>query len=140
MVITTRFNLGQKVWRLSLHSPTKHVQCGACEGTGEVPLANNEKWTCPSCVGRRVKRVSPPVCWNVGGPYIIGQVRVQLNIPGLNERGDERIYMFVETGIGSGTLHEEEHIFPSHEMAEKEKALRDEALIKEREGTDEARS
>ncbi len=67
----------------------------------------------------------------IRGPYTVGQVRVQItDSPGIEgeERFDnykaqkqrEEEYMFIETGIGSGTIHKLEDLFATKAEATKE--------------------
>lgn len=50
--------------------------------------------------------------WYVGGEYTVGQVRSTVS-----DSGQEDEYMCVETGIGSGTLHRADSLFPSEQAA-----------------------
>jgi hypothetical protein len=94
MILETKFNLGETVWTIGMFNwPSKNYM--------------------------------------VGGPLTIGQVRKEVTFsPGIEgksmfsnyapQSGDEEQYMCVETGIGSGTLHNADKLFRTKEEAETE--------------------
>jgi hypothetical protein len=66
--------------------------------------------------------------WQVIGPMTIGQVRVEVtDSPGIEgetmfdnykeQKSAKEVYMCIETGIGSGTLHDGERLFATKSEA-----------------------
>lgn len=85
MILKTKFDLGETVWMIGMFN-----------------------W--------------PSKTYMVGGPMTIGQVRKEVtNSPGVDgeemfhnympQKSDKEQYMCIETGIGSGTLHDADKLF-----------------------------
>ncbi len=122
MQISSTFDLGQKVWTVYRTSDTIKLPCGFCRGAGrlsvEGPSGSREYVDCPKCKGRREIALATMPQWAASEqPLVIGQVRVEItDSPGDGKHGPtsnygpahgrEERYMCVETGIGSGTLHD----------------------------------
>lgn len=133
MKLESKFDLNDTVYTITRTSVPKTKTCTGCEGAGVIELKNGNKSGCPECHGRKIVLVPQPVQFNVQlVPLTIGLVRVQAknlfqegifdNIgyykEGLTEFETE--YMCYETGIGSGTVWNEENLFATQEEAQAE--------------------
>lgn len=135
MILESKYDLGQEVW--SIHTTHEHVSlpCLFCRGAKYLKVSGPtedvyESVPCPRCQGRgSVALVTIPV-WAVdSSPMTIGMVRVEVKqSPGLPggsrftnysaQDGREESYMCVETGVGSGSIHRVERLYPSKEAAQ----------------------
>ena len=120
MIIQSKFNLGDKIYRLGrlyIDHPTKHPnECNICSSTGRVTI-DGESFCCPKCKGKvEVETDYSVTHYHRGEPsmdaYTIGQIsaRVQKN-------KIEIQYMCKETGIGSGRIYNEDECFATYEEA-----------------------
>ena len=138
MDIKTKYSLNDTVY-LIRNKPLVHFEkCGACSGDGVVVLNDEKTRTCPECYGRKGFSRNGPDKWQIEGSLRIGQVRAKItNIKSdgmFDNVGDysegctesEIEYMAYETGVGSGTIHDESNLFPTYEEAESECANRNE--------------
>lgn len=118
MKITTKYTVGDTVYRKApSYRDYREVSCELCVGTGEVTIAGAEdrKAKCPDCYGRGTRGVDFPVP-SLAQELTIGQVNVMTR--NKTDRGEKEVtYMCKETGVGSGTVHREEHLFESAEEA-----------------------
>lgn len=137
MKIETKFDLGQKVYRIGTTSERTKATCAKCAGTGacRVTFADLTAGTlrCDHCHGTGWVYVEPVAGWAVRGTDVIGQVRVQETrsdgLPGYEDWQSgqhnlgprpysyEEQYMLVGTGIGSGTIWPVAKLFASNEEA-----------------------
>ena len=121
MEIETKFNLGDVVYGISKrYKQVKHT-CGACNGVGSVEL-NGKSFTCPECWGRGYTETTEPMAWRVATdlfPSTIGRVEVsRYDKKYLKDNDNETKYMVASTGVGSGSLWDEESLFSSFEEAQ----------------------
>lgn len=130
MKIETKFSNGDRVYAITSERVKVWHPCGFCGATGRIAGADATDRSCPECVGRRGSYTYEDKGWNVElMPLTIGQVRVEITeTPGSGDPDeifdnfkprtdyDER-YMCVETGVGSGTLHNGEKLFATREAA-----------------------
>lgn len=116
MIVKTKFDLGQEVYKISFHTKSIRVTCKTCLGKGIVIL-KKEEFSCPKCNRLGFKNQTEPQEWRVSGPYRIGNVKTNLFEKYINK--NEILYMMDETGIGTGTIHREEHLMSSRKAAEK---------------------
>ena len=118
MKLTTKYTVGDTVYRKTAeYRDYREVSCELCRGAGEVPIAGAEdrKAECPDCYGRGTRGVDFPVP-SRPQELTIGQVNVTTQ--NKTDRGEKHVtYMCKETGVGSGTVHREEHLFESAEEA-----------------------
>jgi hypothetical protein len=147
MNIETPFDLGQKVWRIQNASNPHRKPCKVCEGTGMVTVPRREKQIlCPDCNGRAWIKVYPPAQWNVMGEITIGMITA-IAINKLKDEEKETIfdntghyfkegnttfkfeYMCYETGLGSGSLYNDNWIFATQEEAQAECDRRNSELV-----------
>ncbi len=115
MTITTKYNIGDKVWIGMTRWIDKSVKCPECEyGYIKIILSTGaeSRARCPVCYGRNFKSSGDfhPVVESM----TIGSVRYDSHA-----KVDEQFsYMCHETGVGSGSIWYEPHIFTTKEEAE----------------------
>lgn len=132
MKLNTTYGLNDKVFPITLDRKREYVPCAACNGMGEVQLADGEKHQCPVCYGSGGHGKWLDKKWHVGSALTIGQVQIEAtnivksgmfdNIGQFSEgrtKIEER-YMAYETGIGSGTLYYGELLFATEVAAQAE--------------------
>ena len=144
MNISTRFNLGQKVWQVALARERVWKKCSVCSGTGNINL-HAEEYRCPKCYGRQGQHRHKPLAWTVSGPFTVGLVRPTLRttMPPENELGRWKQkgaywlceeYMLTQTGIGSGSVYTAERLYGTEggaqAIAEKMQAAEDAELAR----------
>lgn len=116
MKITTKYDLGDVVYYLSTETIARKKPCQSCGDRGRIEMPSTKRgWvTCPDCGGysRQGEVVDSVTAYTVKGPLTIGQARGVVG-GGLSET----TYMCAETGIGSGTVYTEEHLFTSPDWA-----------------------
>ncbi|HEY3434050.1 MAG TPA: hypothetical protein VGK43_02680 [Solirubrobacterales bacterium] len=146
--ITTKFSLGEQVWRI--HDDTEDIRlpCLDCRGTGSVTakLAGDreEQVRCPRHTSGNgmatIQLGTWPVWRAIRDPLKIGQIQVRIydhsgvdngnrfdNLnPARMRFEDEEGYMAWESGVGSGTVHRADDLFDSLEAAEEEAERRTE--------------
>lgn len=115
--ITTKYNIGDKVWTAGSSYQQKTIQCPDCLGTKKWTITfadkHSEETKCFTC-SRSYDGSLGYISYNEWQPtieeYTIGLIQGMDNgIP---------IYMCKETGIGSGTLHRENNLFATKAEAE----------------------
>ena len=118
MVMQSKFNLGDKIYRLGglyIDYPNKqYKECNVCSSTGQVTI-NGETFRCPKC-GGKVETDYSVSHYHRGKPsqiaYTIGQISIRVQKDKIEVR-----YMCEETGIGSGTVYDENECFATYEEA-----------------------
>lgn len=128
MKLTSKYSINDKVFKIQQAHIRTWVTCPACEGAGTVKLANGER-SCPECYGNKGEWKYGVQAWQVGDQLTIGEVRIyarNFKKDGMFDNvgsycvGSDSIkveYMCYETGIGSGSIHYEETLFPTNEAA-----------------------
>ena len=119
MEITTKFNLGQKVYPIRSFRKELITTCPICDGIGEVTIAGKE-YTCPECYGSGTRTHVEPQKWQVINEYIskIGKIAVELYAEPYQKRNHDRIlYMLEASGVRSGSFHNEDDLFATIEEA-----------------------
>ena len=120
-MLKPKFKIGQKVYAVISKSDTrqKHIECEVCNSTGYVKVEGREEnFICPVCHGRTETE-------HYGYKYIItlnkatiGKIDIQEYAPKYENRHKSEIrYMLEETGVGSGTVWNEERLFATEEEA-----------------------
>jgi hypothetical protein len=145
--LTTKFSLGQWVWKVYPSTEDIEVPCRLCRGRGWLHAkgANNESCSvkCPSCGVNATVRLGTWPEWRVvSEPLQIAMIRLEVfdrtgddNGERADNRNPARVscthgvedresYMAWSTGVGSGTLHSVEDLFASCEEAEEEATQR----------------
>lgn len=145
--ITTKFSLGDLVWKIAPSTERIKLPCRFCRGRGwlDTKGANDESRPvkCPECdVNATVTLGSWPV-WRVESEQLrIGMIQVKLvgTGPDNGESADNRNparagrvggtdaedYMCWSTGVGSGSVHHVEDLFSNPEEAKDEAEARTE--------------
>lgn len=130
MNITTKYSLGETVWAIRQDFFQRIVRCVACENTGIIKI-NDEEFTCPKCHGDAKHPVGAGRKHFVFESGEVGNVRFETTAgkwaasnsnydweEGEHKDEIEIKYMLSCTGIGFGTLWDEESLFPSREAAQ----------------------
>lgn len=123
MLFESQYNLGAKVWKIIQRKQKAWEKCTFCKGH-DTPVASFSKRTkitgadgaervCPACRGDGGKTIYTVMKWELDRELTIGYIRVQV-------AGDlhEESYMAHETGIGSGSVYDQEKLFPSKRIAQ----------------------
>lgn len=115
MILETKYELGEKVWYAEKSDMNKIEveQCEYCLGEGKVSLVNGDKLTCPKCSGRGGEKYNLWLYKIVDHPSMIGKVEVTRYKN--NEDKSRNTYMIYKTGVGSGTIWEEQKLFKTRE-------------------------
>jgi RecJ-like exonuclease len=134
MKIETKFSPGDVVWKISNEKKTIFITCSFCDGSGKIEGKNGKHMMCSECHGTGGHREWKDCGWILSQNYptlTIGEVRFKFtgewdgcsalwsNYGPQSEKYEEK-YMCRETGIGSGTLHNANHLFHTKEDAEAE--------------------
>lgn len=119
--LITKFSVGDVVYRAGTTTVRKQHPCPDCSGSRKwkaaSPAGDEYEFDCPRCNSRYQSNDALSLDYSEFAPttklLTIGQVRVQ-------EGGDPREvqYMCHETGIGSGTLHNERNLFHTRDEAQ----------------------
>jgi len=121
MNLVSKFNLGDRVWRLDIRDRVEAETCPQCAGTGSIKSYDLKyTYTCRAhdCnrgkVNVRVFDAATPA------PMTIGQVTI---VERDRDRADqwhkqrEETYMCKETGVGSGSVWDVDKLYASDEEA-----------------------
>lgn len=121
-VIETKYSIGDVVWHASTSTERKQRPCPDCNGTRKwkaiSPAGNEYDFTCPRCTARYQSNDVLSLDYSASVPIVskltIGSVRHDSH---KFVGGSETQYMCVETGVGSGSIYDEDRLFPSEEEA-----------------------
>lgn len=115
MKIETKYNIGDLVYPIRNQQNKVHVVCPMCLDKGNITV-NNFTRICPECYGQRQYKWLPTQ-WDV--MYVdasrIGKVKVEIFA-----ETKETTYMIEATGIGSGSIWDEDTLFLTSEEAQEE--------------------
>ena len=135
MLIETKYNLGDIVYPIHKTCEQIWIPCKSCGETGIITYNDGEQDKCPKCWGEKGRVEWQSTKWMLIDnypkevknkaiergdhvwfpPFKIGQVRVE------QEKNSKEVqYMCVETGVGSGTIWNEDQLFLSKEEAQLE--------------------
>ena len=56
MILKTKFDNGNVVWKISNRKVMVETLCPFCSGTGEITGKDGSEKTCPECYGRQVEK------------------------------------------------------------------------------------
>ena len=144
MKLESKYDFNDTVWSIRFGSKQIFTPCDFCSGSGRIEGANKESRACPACYGHKGKSKTVGTEWFIltEGPLTVGQIRVVSNcafagyrdMMGVSNYGPQQAkakveYMCFETGIGSGSIHYEDLLWPSKEEAQAECDRRNEAGI-----------
>ena len=139
MNITTKFDLGDIVYMISLDSERAKKACPGCSGEGQITLNDGSRIRCPrNCINGQISYLKSER-WHVIGPYTISMIRVEIRespgMPGAyasnykSQSGREESYMCLETGTWSGVVYDlQKGIFATDTEAQAECEKRNAAL------------
>ena len=115
MLLQTKFSLGDLVYRFGTRTHKEFVDCPLCKGDKQIDL-QEKRYTCPECRGTGgTYEYGALENYVLPDQYTIGHVRA------VREYGkEENRYMCKETGVGSGTVYNEEDLFDTIDEAEAE--------------------
>lgn len=121
MKFESKFNLKDTVYPISLRKEEKWIPCKSCEAKGFIKLADGEITDCPKCYGHTGRKEYKPTKWLVDSELVgkIGRIQVT-KYSNKNCGKDEITYMLSSTGVGSGSLWQEDILFLSREEAQEE--------------------
>lgn len=118
--LTTKFSVGDKVFRSGTWTVQKQHPCPDCKGVKKweatSPAGGKYEMNCPRCSERFLSDDALNLKYSEFAPSVeeltIGSVRVDTN-------DDENpvSYMCRETGVGSGTVHYERDLFHTKDEA-----------------------
>lgn len=116
MNIPTRYDLGDVVWHVHKLTARRAAFCGLCAGDGWVAIAADatKRAICPDCHGRRYSQTE--MVYEEPRATISRLTLGLVDVRVLPDSTTVR-YMADETGIGSGSMHEERDLYPSYEEA-----------------------
>lgn len=141
MNITTKFSIGERVYRISRFQAQTTIVCSVCNDTKQVVLSG-QSFKCPNC--ERGTSTWHERWFAYSTSTTIGEIKVEVTLkePHPCDMIDEdeipfdggttkEVYMLAATGIGSGTLWNHSDLFLSLEEAQIEVSRRNDILIKE---------
>lgn len=118
MIMQSKFNLGDKIYRLGglyIDYPNEHhKECNICSSTGQITI-KGENFRCPKCGGKMETDFSVSR-YHRGKPSAIAGTIGQISVT-IREDKTEIRYMCEETGIGSGAVYLEDECFATYEEA-----------------------
>lgn len=120
LTIESKFSVGDKVWKADLTTKKMQHPCPDCLGVGRwkatSPAGTEYTFSCPRCSARYNGNHEARLSYTVYAPWIrpltIGSIRIDTS-----DKERPVSYMCDETGIGSGTIHDEEKLFFTQEEA-----------------------
>ena len=120
MEIKTKFNLDDKVCVVQQQVKDVERECPVCKGKGKVFIVGSElKAECPQpgCWDGVISEREPKK-YRIVYTGVIGQIRTEVYAEGYDYDTDLKIgYMLDTTGIGSGSIWDEECLFSSRKEA-----------------------
>jgi len=133
MKLESKYDIGQKVFHISQCKRKEWVSCDSCAGTGIITLVNNVKRKCPDCYGRCGEYKYFDMQWEVVSQLTLAQITICArniiktgifdNIGKLSDESNttfEIEYMAYESGVGSGSVYQEDNLFSKKEEAQVE--------------------
>ena len=125
MRIETKYSLGDKVWKINQAMPKVWEPCTFCEGherpqstladPTEIVGLDGKKRCCPDCMGYGGQNNRLELEWRVTGELTIGLVEYRFR------KGETKeSYMCIETGVGGGSIHYVDTLYPSEKEAQAE--------------------
>ena len=131
MKIETKFDFGDRVYCIKQDHEQVLEKCSFCAGIGSINGADGTRKLCPECYGRKGKIVYKRKKWLIRNVLTIGQIKAEIQCAhdgevsifdnyGSQEEKRKIKYMAYETGIGSGSVYDEELLFATREQAQAE--------------------
>ncbi len=140
MKIQTKYNFGDRVWKINTQPKQTWETCSFCNGIGSIVGQDASSRICPECYGENGKYIFTNEGYRVTDQLTIGKVKVSITAKdsvgmlehegfwnyGTQKAKYEETYMCKETGIGSGSLHDVSTLWFTAEEAEAECKRRNE--------------
>jgi hypothetical protein len=118
MNIQTKFDFGQEVYSIRNGTQCTKSVCDECNGSGLIKPKNNV-YSCPKCRGcKTIEHWSERKWFVVKDTLTIACVSFKIYEKENMLNKNEFYYMCLETGVGSGTLHNESDLFTTLEEAQ----------------------
>lgn len=125
MKIETKYSLGDRVWKISQDRLRVWERCTFCDGferpksaftdATEIVGCDGKKRRCPECFGDGGYHRAQKLAWGIGSELTIGLVEYRFR------KGETKeSYMCIETGVGGGTIHYVDSLYPSEKEAQVE--------------------
>lgn len=113
MILESRYNIGDKVWRITYNEKNIPIECPACRGLAKVLYPDGQERNCVECYGRGLRNFKTECKWFVESKSLtIGMIRI------IQDGRSKRVeYMCLETGINSGSVYKEEYLFLAKQEA-----------------------
>ena len=120
MEVKTKFNLKDEVYPITHGMKEVITECSICHGKGEIEVGGNT-YRCPECYGTGEHRECKDAEWYVA-TNLIGKIgKVDIELYSNKKYGESKTsYMLSSTGIGSGTLWNENDLFLTFDEAQQE--------------------
>lgn len=125
MIIEVKYRLGDKVWKIRQDMPKVWERCTFCEGNEFEPSLFDDPTEiigidgatrrCPECFGAGGHYRRQKLAWGVTGELTIGQIGYRYSA-----KETEESYMCTETGVGGGSIHYVDTLYPSEKEAQAE--------------------
>ena len=125
MNIKTKYGLGDRVWKIKQKMPMVWQPCTFCKGREEkasafsdpieIVGADGSTRACPVCFGAGGHNQRLRLAWDVTSELTIGQINYRIS-----EKEKDESYMCDETGVGGGTIHYVDTLYPTKEEAQAE--------------------
>ena len=119
-MLVPKYKIGQEVYVVSSTHDSKrvHRQCDVCNSTGKVKIqGSDEKYICPYCHGLMDTE-------HYGYKYVIayygakiGKIVTEEYAKKYKKHKSRITYMLEETGVGSGTIWNENRLFSTEDEA-----------------------
>jgi len=130
MKIYTKYSCGNKVFKVQQQFKTEFIKCNFCGGVKTIKGKDGSVAPCPTCHGHGGANVTLGKEWMIAGTMTIGEVRFSytgksggldpdsiFSNYGPQDEKYEEAYMCYETGIGNGSIHHVNTLFPTEETA-----------------------
>lgn len=125
MRIETKYSLGDRVWKISQDRLKVWERCTFCDGfespksafadVAKIVGCDGKKRRCPKCFGDGGHHRSQKLAWGISGELTIGLVEYRFR-----KEETREAYMCIETGVGGGTIHYVDSLYPSEKEAQVE--------------------
>jgi hypothetical protein len=117
-VITTKYSVGDIVFHAGTTTEAKQHPCPDCDGSRKwkaiSPVGGEYEFGCPRCCARYHGKDDLRIDYTAHVPSVR---RLTIGSVSFNSYGDGTRYMCQETGVGSGSLYEEDRLFETEAEA-----------------------
>ena len=120
--LTTKYSIGDVVWRAGTTTERKQHPCPDCQGSRKwkatSPAGGEYEFRCPRCSASSTSDHDMSLAYTASVPIVqrltIGSIQYNTE-PGSYDHGAR--YMCRETGVGSGSVYSEDELFETEEAA-----------------------